>query len=178
MPSPTTIMAADSDSRSSTGIGKRQDRPFQKLQNTIERSGQDEGKIVKTRNWKHRVNAYLGKRQEIDPKPHPTSCLPIYRLAIEALQTQASACMLCPVPQVNAADKEQRHTVVCGCSSTQVVLPESENPSSRRERPFQYLSCTTRERKSIKSLRTAVPVLNCSTRERKAIRSPGTAVPV
>ena len=46
-----------------------------------------------------------------------------------------------------------------GRSSTQVVLPENKNPSGRRERPFQYSSCTTRERKSIRSPRTAVPVL-------------------
>ena len=46
-----------------------------------------------------------------------------------------------------------------GRSSTKVVLPENENPSGRRERPFQYSSCTTRERKSIRSPRTAVPVL-------------------
>ena len=34
-----------------------------------------------------------------------------------------------------------------GSSSTKVVLPGNENPASRRRRPFQYGSCTTRERK-------------------------------
>ena len=86
-------------------------------------------------------------------------------------------------------------------SSTQGVLPENENPSGRRERPFlyliklyyqrtkihqvrrerlfQYLSCTTRERICIKLSRTAVlQYLSCTTRERKSIKSPGTAVPV
>ena len=34
-----------------------------------------------------------------------------------------------------------------GRSSTKVVLPENENPASRRRRPFQYHRCTTRKRK-------------------------------
>ena len=46
-----------------------------------------------------------------------------------------------------------------GRSSTRVVLPENENPADRRGRPYQYSSCTTRERKSSQPPATAVPVL-------------------
>ena len=46
-----------------------------------------------------------------------------------------------------------------GPSSTKVVLPENENPSGCRRRPFQYSSCTTRKRKSIRLPETTVPVL-------------------
>ena len=44
-----------------------------------------------------------------------------------------------------------------GRSSTQVVRGRK---SGRRRRPFQYSTCTTRERKSSRLLETAVPVLN------------------
>ena len=47
-----------------------------------------------------------------------------------------------------------------GRSSTKLVLPENENPAGRRRRPFQYQTCTTRERKSSQLPATAVPVLN------------------
>ena len=87
-----------------------------------------------------------------------------------------------------------------GRSSTKVVLPKNENPSGRRERPFQYLSGTTKERKKIHQVaengRSSTKVVlpksenpsgrrerpfqysSCTTRERKFIRSPRTAVPV
>ena len=44
-----------------------------------------------------------------------------------------------------------------GHCSTLVVLQENEKPSSRKKRPFQYLSCTTRETpEKNKALRTDV----------------------
>ena len=46
-----------------------------------------------------------------------------------------------------------------GRSRNKAVLPYSENPARRRRRPFQYYSCTTRERKSRRPPETAVPVL-------------------
>ena len=47
-----------------------------------------------------------------------------------------------------------------GRSSTKLVLPENGNPAGRRPRPFQYQTCTTRERKSSRPPATAVPVPN------------------
>ena len=44
-------------------------------------------------------------------------------------------------------------------TATVFKLPFSINPAGRRRRPFQYSSCTSRERKSSRPPETTIPVL-------------------
>ena len=64
------------------------------------------------------------------------------------------------LPETTVPQNENHPVAGDGCSSTKVVLPEIKNPTSCRGRPFQYKSCTARERKPIRLPETAVPVLN------------------